>query len=85
MVPLTLVVLLAPAACSSDPTGTEEDDLLQALFGTWSWIQATGGISGTTRTPDSEGYKVELNICLRRRKSFISSDKVGSFGGEVDV
>ena len=62
MVPLTLVVLLAPAACSSDPTGTEEDDLLQALFGTWSWIQATGGISGTTRTPDSEGYTRTLTF-----------------------
>ena len=36
VVPLTLVVLLTPAACSSDPTGTEEDELLQALFGTWS-------------------------------------------------
>ena len=62
MVPLTLVVLLAPAACSSDPTATEEDELLQALFGTWSWIQATGGIAGTTRTPDSEGYTRTLTF-----------------------
>ena len=62
VVPLMLVVLLAPAACSSDPTGTDEDELLQALFGTWSWIQATGGISGTTRTPDSEGYTQTLTF-----------------------
>ena len=54
MVPLTLVVVLAPAACNSDPTATDEDELFQALFGTWSWIQATGGIAGTTRTPDSD-------------------------------
>ncbi len=58
MVPLTLVVLVAPVACGSDPTGLEEDD----LFGTWSWIQATGGIAGTTRTPDSEGYTRTLTF-----------------------
>ena len=62
VVPLTLVVLLASAGCNSDPTGTDEDELLQALFGTWSWIQATGGISGTTRTPDSEGYTQALTF-----------------------
>ena len=62
MVPLTLVVVLAPAACNSDPTATEEDELFQALFGTWSWIQATGGIAGTTRTPDSEGYTRTLTF-----------------------
>ena len=62
VVPLILVVLLASAACGSDPTATEEDELLEALFGTWSWIQATGGISGTTRTPDSEGYTRTLTF-----------------------
>ena len=59
VVPLTLVVLLAPAACSS-PTASGE--LLQTLFGTWSWVQATGGIAGTTRTPVSEGYARTLTF-----------------------
>jgi hypothetical protein len=62
VVPLTLVALLATVACNSDPTASEEDELLQALFGTWEWIQATGGISGTTRTPDSEGYTWTLTF-----------------------
>ena len=67
MVPLTLVVVLAPAACNSDPTATDEDELFQALFGTWSWIQATGGIAGTTRTPDSEGYTRTLTFTRPNR------------------
>ena len=62
VVPLTLLVLLVPAACSSDPTALGEDELLQALFGTWSWIRATGGIAGTTRTPESEGYTQTLTF-----------------------
>ena len=62
VVPLTLLVLLVPAACSSDPTAPGEDELLQALFGTWSWIRATGGIAGTTRTPESEGYTQTLTF-----------------------
>ena len=62
VVPLTLLALFVPAACSSDPTAPEEDELLQSLFGTWSWIRATGGIAGTTRTPQSEGYTQTLTF-----------------------
>lgn len=62
VVPLALLVLLTPAACSSDPTAPEKDELPQALFGTWSWIRSTGGIAGTTRTPESEGYTQTLTF-----------------------
>ena len=54
--PILLAVLLAAAACSSDPTGLGEDELPEALFGTWSWISSSGGIAGTTLTPETEGY-----------------------------
>jgi hypothetical protein len=59
VVPLTLVVFLAPAACGSP---TASDELLETLFGTWSWVQATGGIAGMTRTPVSEGYTRTLTF-----------------------
>jgi len=51
-----LAVVLVPAACSSDPTAPDGDQLPGALFGSWSWIQSSGGIAGTTRTPETEGY-----------------------------
>ena len=50
------LVFLVSAACSSDPTAPEADGLPQGLFGTWSWVRATGGIAGVTQTPDTEGY-----------------------------
>lgn len=59
VVPLTLVVFLAPAAYGSP---TASDELLETLFGTWSWVQATGGIAGMTRTPVSEGYTRTLTF-----------------------
>ena len=39
-----------------------DDELQPALFGAWSWVRATGGIAGTTRTPDSEGYTRTLTF-----------------------
>ncbi len=36
---------------------------LDKLFGTWTWVQSTGGIGGETTTPATEGYtkKVEFD------------------------
>ena len=51
-----LVLMLAQAACSSDPTVPETEALPRALFGSWAWVRATGGIAGVTQTPETEGY-----------------------------
>jgi hypothetical protein len=52
----------AYCACASNPTASGEDELPEALFGTWSWIRATGGIAGSTLTPESEGYMRTLTF-----------------------
>ena len=57
-----MVALLGLAACGSDPTVPDTDDLPQALFGTWSWIRSTGGIAGVTQTPQTEGYTRTLTF-----------------------
>lgn len=52
-------VALAAAACaSSDPTRVEE----ARLVGRWSWVEATGGIAGQTRTPASTGTLREVRL-----------------------
>jgi hypothetical protein len=56
VLPVALVVLIATSAWASNPTASEGDELPDALFGTWSWVQASGGIAGGTITPESEGY-----------------------------
>ncbi len=56
------LAVLAVAACSSDPVAVEDEQLPGALFGTWSWIRATGGIAGQVRTPETEGFTRTLVI-----------------------
>ncbi|MCZ6916272.1 MAG: hypothetical protein O7I93_05815 [Gemmatimonadetes bacterium] len=50
-----LLIWIVPNGCASDPTGAQEQ-LPESLFGTWSWMRATGGIAGVTLTPESTGY-----------------------------
>ncbi len=56
------LAILAVAACSSDPVAVDDEQLPGALFGTWSWIRATGGIAGQVRTPETEGFTRTLVI-----------------------
>ena len=33
-----------------------------SLFGVWEWVRADGGIAGETRTPETEGFTMQLRI-----------------------
>ncbi len=59
---LLALAVLAVAACSSNPVAVDDEQLPGALFGTWTWIQATGGIAGQVRTPETEGFTRTLVI-----------------------
>lgn len=59
---LLALAVLAVAACSSNPVAADDEQLPGALFGTWTWIQATGGIAGQVRTPETEGFTRTLVI-----------------------
>jgi hypothetical protein len=51
-----LFVLLAIlfSTCKKDISIPDPD--FKKLFGTWEWVQSSGGFSGQTTTPASEGY-----------------------------
>lgn len=59
---LMALAVLTVAGCGSDPVDVFEDQLPEALFGTWTWIRATGGIAGEVRTPETEGFTRTLVI-----------------------
>lgn len=47
--------------CKKDISLPSQD--LEKLFGTWEWVNSSGGWAGRTTTPSSEGYsqKIEFN------------------------
>jgi len=64
---VALALLLVLTACSeSDPVFVESGDLQVVEFadvtGGWSWVRSTGGIAGTTRTPETEGYEATIRF-----------------------
>jgi hypothetical protein len=64
---LVALTVLAVAGCDSDPVATNDGQLPEALFGAWIWIQATGGIAGEVRTPDTEGFTRTLVFAAPNR------------------
>ncbi len=58
------IAALSVAACGSDPVAAVDDRLPEALFGTWTWIQSSGGIAGTVQTPETEGFTRTLVITV---------------------
>ncbi len=43
-------------------TSTGPDDAAARLVGVWVWVESTGGIAGTTVTPDDAGYEMRLEF-----------------------
>ena len=43
---------LATLACTTGLAPLDPD----GVVGTWTWLRSTGGIAGTTRTPETEGF-----------------------------
>lgn len=64
---LIALTVLAVAGCDSGPVATGDGQLPEALFGAWTWIQATGGIAGEVRTPETEGFTRTLVITAPNR------------------
>ena len=85
---LALILAAASASCGT-PT---EPDLSEGIRGEWIWRSATGGIAGTTTTPESTGEDLRLEffgdheVELRRNGvAAIRTTYVLSSGAEGDA
>ncbi len=86
---VTLAAIVVPVAGSSDPTALDTDDLPDALFGSWSWTGASGGIAGVTITPESEGYTLTLvftspNLVTLSRDGVVQASTTFEFVPGID-
>ena len=50
------------------------------LFGKWSWVKTTGGFSGATSTPASEGYTMTLILASDLNFQRLKNNIVASQG-----
>ena len=80
---LALISILL-SACGKDETGLE---------GRWNWTESTGGIAGTTHTPETEDEERQLRIDentiewyvegeLSSSNTFTVEERESIFGGE---
>ena len=53
-----LTVIIFATACRKDISLPDQN--LKKLFGTWEWVQSSGGFSGQTITPVSEDYSMSV-------------------------
>ena len=56
-IPVLLLAFLISACCDDDPSANGVH-----ILGNWDWIQSTGGFTGHTITPQTEGYTKSLRI-----------------------
>jgi hypothetical protein len=66
VVALALLFVLTSCSSSADPLFIDASDLqvveVGDVTGQWIWLRSTGGIAGTTRTPETEGYEASIRF-----------------------
>ncbi len=60
--------------CSND----NSDIGLDSIVGNWVWVRSSGGIAGTTETPESTGKNVRLEITNDSTRTFVNGNLVSS-------
>jgi hypothetical protein len=59
-VPVLFSIMIFLTACKKDIS--LPDPILKRLFGTWEWVESTGGINGDKMTPASVAYTKTIEI-----------------------
>ena len=64
---ILIIIGLIILSCSKDDNETSAD-----LTGKWNWILSSGGIAGTTETPQTSGENRKLEISIDTIKSYLN-------------
>ena len=51
---------------------TTENDAADQIIGEWVWIESSGGLAGTTETPESTEKEITLQITNNSIKQFVN-------------
>ena len=65
-----LVIIILTSCTESD------EDSVESIVGSWTWIQSTGGIAGWTLTPDSTGESRRLVFEANSEVTFYTNEDV---------
>ena len=77
---LTLIGLLT-MNCSNDDDG----EIRTNIIGQWNWIKSTGGIAGSTYTPESTGENKRLIITSDSIKYFTNDNLVSKVKYTIEL
>lgn len=72
-----LFLLTVLASCSVESSNTVVD---KNLIGTWSWISSSGGIAGTTNTPETTGKNIVLKFTSGGKYFYYTNGIISSEG-----
>jgi len=74
------MVLAAAASACGNATGPLSGD---QILGSWDWEESSGGIAGTTITPESAGYTMTLEFTGSGEVEMVRGDVVASSGYRI--
>ena len=79
-------------SCNNNDDESFSDDLTgssinysEDIQGTWSWIESSGGIQGSSETPESSGNTIKLEISNDVIKKYINGSLVSSLSYELET
>lgn len=67
-----IIFLLMALSCLISCSTTTDHDSADQIIGEWVWIESSGGLAGTTETPESTEKEIRLQISNNSIKQFIN-------------
>lgn len=76
------LIVLFVLSCRNDGNETVSN---KDLIGNWTWIKSTGGIDGSTQTPESTSKTVQLVITDSTVKIYENEDLISENSYEIQM